>query len=239
MEKSMEVMNSAKTNSRTGKRVKDLSLLGLTLSISLGLLVAPVHTARAAEAEKTKAAPAKTTKPEAEKADKTDKTDKTPKKADDKTAAKPAEKKDAKPAPEPVIENVVNVQAEQLVDNPNEYLGKNIRFVSNFYAFSNLALDYKPALRAAKDHLSFLVLKANSHIPLSELKLAMVTPKDEKDPMSKVLLALKDKDQIEVTGKVFAVALDEPWVDVLRLKVVKAAPVEGEDKDKKAAEPAK
>jgi lysyl-tRNA synthetase class II len=150
-----------------------------------------------------------------------------------KPAEKPVEKaaeKAAKPTPEPVIENVQNVNAEQLVDKPHDYLNKNVKFVANFFAFSSLALDYKPALRPAKTHLSFLVLKDNSHIPLSELKLAMAIPK-EKDAENTLLAKLKDGDQLEITGKVFNTALDEPWVDVLRLKLLKAAP-----EDKKIAE---
>jgi hypothetical protein len=154
-----------------------------------------------------------------------------------KPAEKAAEKtpeKATKPTPEPVIENVQSVNAEQLVDKPHEYLNKNVKFTSNFFAFSSLALDYKPALRPAKTHLSFLVLKDNSHIPLSELKLAMAIPK-EKDPENTLLAKLKDGDQIEITGKVFNTALDEPWVDVLRLKLLKAAPDEkktAEEKEK-------
>ncbi len=163
------------------------------------------------------AAPASTTKPT------------TTKPAAEKPVEKAAEKA-AKPTPEPVIENVQSVNAEQLVDKPHDYLNKNVKFVANFFAFSSLALDYKPALRPAKTHLSFLVLKDNSHIPLSELKLAMAIPK-EKDAENTLLAKLKDGDQLEITGKVFNTALDEPWVDVLRLKLLKAAP-----DDKKIAE---
>ncbi|HEY9731493.1 MAG TPA: hypothetical protein V6C89_06250 [Drouetiella sp.] len=156
-----------------------------------------------------------------------------------KPAEKAAEKtpeKTTKPAPEPVIENVQSVNAEQLVDKPHDYLNKNVKFVANFFAFSSLALDYKPALRPAKTHLSFLILKDGSHIPLSELKLAMAIPK-EKDAENTLLAKLKDGDQLEVTGKVFSAALDEPWVDVLKLKLLKAAPddkkiAEEKDKDK-------
>ncbi|CAN5214463.1 hypothetical protein BH10CYA1_BH10CYA1_43850 [soil metagenome] len=156
-------------------------------------------------------------------------------------STKPAEKtsektleKVTKPTPEPVIENVQSVNAEQLVDKPHDYLNKNVKFTANFFAFTSLALDYKPALRPAKTHLSFLILKDNSHIPLSELKLAMAIPK-EKDAENTLLAKLKDGDQLEITGKVFNTALDEPWVDVLRLKLLKAAPDEkkiAEEKDK-------
>lgn len=155
-------------------------------------------------------------------------------KAGEKQPEKTAEKKESKPAPEPVIENVVTVQPELLVDHPGEYLNKNVRFVANFYAYSTLALDYKPALRPSKNYLSFLILRNNSKVPLSELKLAMPMPKDEKDPQSKLLTELKEGDQLEVTAKVFAVALDEPWADVLRLKRLKAAQDDKKDKGETA-----
>jgi len=157
----------------------------------------------------------------------------------DKTSEKPAEKTEAKkptPEPEPVIENVQNVSTDQLIDKPHEYLNKNVRFLANFSGFSSLALDYKPAMRASKAYLSFLVTKENSKVPLSEIKLAMVMPKEKDEVHNKLLTALKEGDQVEITGKVFSTALDEPWLDVLRLKKLKSAPEkEDKDKDKKAS----
>ncbi len=152
---------------------------------------------------------------------------------DKKDIAKTIDKKDSKPVPEVVIENVVNVPAETLVDHASEYLNKNVRFVSNFHSYSSIALDYKPALRPAKTYLSFLVLRNNSKVPLSEMKLAMPIPKeDDKSPQAKLLSELKDGDQLEITGKVFAIPLDEPWIDVLKVKRLKAA---ADDKEKKAS----
>ncbi|HEY9870340.1 MAG TPA: hypothetical protein V6D08_14340 [Candidatus Obscuribacterales bacterium] len=145
--------------------------------------------------------------------------------------AKPAADKAApeKPAPsktpEPVLENVVTVTPEDLVNKPQDYLGKNVKFNANFFAFSNLALDYRPAFRSSKTHLSFLVLRPKSHIPLSELKLAMMIPK-EKDPESTLLATLKDGDQLELVGKVFSSALDDPWVEVFKLKKLGGSPDE-------------
>jgi hypothetical protein len=145
---------------------------------------------------------------------------------------KPAEKSDkpgAKAAPEPPIENVVNVTTTELVDKPREFLNKNVKFVAQFYVFSNLPLDYKPAMRPSKTHLGFLVLRPDGHIPYSELKIAMPIPK-EKEPTNQLLASLKTGDQIEVIAKVYSNQLDEPWVDVLRLKKLASA---SEDKDKK------
>ena len=155
----------------------------------------------------------------------------TPKNQAKPAADKDKDKKDAasKPTPEPVIENVVNVTPEDLVNKPHDYLGKNVKFNGNFFAFSTLALDYKPAFRSSKTHISMLVLRQGSHIPLSELKLAMMMPKD-KDPDTQTLGGLKDGDQIEVVGKVFSTALDDPWVEILKLKKIG-----GKTDDKKTA----
>lgn len=216
-------------NSATGSL-----LLGLSLSLLLAapLALAPTgHAAPPSGKGAAKAQPDKTDK--TDKSDKTDKTDKTESK-DEKAADKDKDKKEAAaaPKPEPVIENVVPVTTSQLVDKPADFMNKNVKFTAHFYMFANLALDYKPALRSSKTHLSFLILRPDSHIPFSELKLAMPIPK-EKDPDNQMLTGLKDGDEVEVTGKVFATALDEPWVDVLRLKKLKSAPEP--DKDKAAS----
>jgi hypothetical protein len=169
-------------------------------------------------------------KPDKKAAESTDKKeDKSDKKEDksDKKEAKASEKPVNKP--EPVIENVVAVGAEDLVDKPRDYLGRNVKFTAPFCSFTNLALDYKPALRPAKTHLSILVARSKKiKIPLSELKLAMMTP-GEKDPETTLLANLKEGDMLEITGKVFSTALDEPWVDILRLKKIG-----GSSDDKKA-----
>lgn len=213
-------------------KVKEAAVLvstGLLISSALATIQMPSASAKqfnvllAEKAEKGK---------KAEDADKDDK---------DKDKDKDKEKEKAQaPKPEPVIDNIVNVTPDQLVEKPAEYLNRNVKFTAPFYAFSNLALDYKPALRPQKEYLSFLILRQGGHIPYSEIKLAMAMPKDQ-DPNSKLLQALKDGDTIEITGKVFATALDEPWIDVLRLKKIASAPEEkkddktakADDKDKK------
>ncbi|MCW5824289.1 MAG: hypothetical protein KIT34_15905 [Cyanobacteria bacterium TGS_CYA1] len=132
----------------------------------------------------------------------------------------------------PVIANVVDVTPLQLVDKPTEYLGKNVKFTANFFAYCNLALNYKPAMRPQKDNISFLVLRPDSKVPLSELKIAMPMPKNEKDPKSKLLSSLHDGDKIEITANVFSTQLDEPWIDVLDLKKLSPdKPKDAEDDD--------
>jgi|688.fasta_scaffold374055_2 hypothetical protein len=162
-----------------------------------------------------------------EKTEKNEKNEKEADKKDEKTAAKKEEP--AAKTPEPVIENVVNVVPEDLVNKPHEYLGKNVKFTAPFFAFSNLALDYKPAYRSSKTHISLLVSASKKKLPLSELKLAMMTPK-EKDPETQLLATLKEGDSVEITGKVFSTALDDPWVEILRLKKIGGS----KDDDKKA-----
>jgi hypothetical protein len=162
-------------------------------------------------------------------------TTKAPEKKVEKSPSKGDHKNETKP--DLVVENVQSVTTDQLVDKPHDFLNKNIKFDANFHAFSSIALDYKPAMRASKDHLSFLVLRPNSKIPFSELKLAMVMPK-EKDPDNTMLAALKEGDELEITGHVFATALDEPWVDVLKVKKIASAPEKKEDDQDKKAEKA-
>lgn len=142
-------------------------------------------------------------------------------KADEKTK-KENLVKEYKIGAEPAADQIVALTPEKLVDQANGYLNKNVRFNATFYAYSNLALDYKPLMRSHTTHLSFLVKRNNSQVPLSELKLAMSIPKDERGPESKFLQDLREGDQIEVIGKVAGLPLDEPWVDVIKLKRTKA-----------------
>ncbi len=147
------------------------------------------------------------------------------------TEKKAETKTEGETKPESVLETAIAVSPDELVTKPQEYLGKNVKFTANFFAWSNLALDYKPALRPSKTHLSFLILKPNSHVPLAELKLAMMIPK-EKDPESTLFATLKDGDQIELVGKVFSTALDDPWMEVFKLKKLSSS---SDEKDKKTA----
>ena len=147
-------------------------------------------------------------------------------KGKDKDKKAEAEEEDFK---EPVITDAIDVTTEKLVDAPKDYFGKNIKFKSEFFSYSTLALNYKPAFRSQKKFISFLVYRPKSKVPFSELKLAMKIPK-EKDPRNKMLSSLQDGDTIEVVGKVFSTALDEPWVDVLNLKKLASAKKE-KDKD--------
>ncbi len=138
------------------------------------------------------------------------------------------------PKVEPVLENVIDVTSDDLVNKPHEFVNKNVKFQGDFSSFSSLALDYKPAMKASKAYLSFLIFRKDTHVPLSELKLAMAIPK-EKDPDNTLLATLKEGDQLELVGKVFSAALDDPWVEVFKVKKLNAKPEEGKDTERKAA----
>lgn len=140
-------------------------------------------------------------------------------------------------------ETFIDVTPEELVEKPQDYLNKNVRFTGKFFAFSSLALDYKPAFRSSKAYLSFLILRSHNHVPLSELKLALPMPK-EKDPENTLISVLKDGDTIELSGKVFSTALGDPWVDVRHIKKIagssdeKTAQAGQENVDKESESPA-
>ncbi|MDR3614486.1 MAG: hypothetical protein P4L53_13070 [Candidatus Obscuribacterales bacterium] len=146
--------------------------------------------------------------------------------------------KASKPTPEvPIVGEVQNVTTDQLTEKPHDYLNKNVRFSAIFASFSTLPLDYKPAMRPAKSHVGLLVYRPNSKIPYSEIKLAMPMPK-EKEPENKVLMDLHDGDTVEIVGKEFATPLDEPWLDVLRLKKTASGPESKKDSEAKEKEKA-
>lgn len=224
--KDQEISSTNSKNSQISKR----RLIAFAVAASLSLTVVGfVSTQQSVAAPKTSGTSTKPAKDKKEPAgaDK-DSKDKDAKDKDGK------EKAEAAPVPEPPLENVQNVTTQQLVDEPNKYLHKNVKFTAPFHAYSSLALDYKPAMRASKSYLSFLILRPNSKVPFSEIKLAMPIPKD-KDPKNKLLQDLKDGDTIEVAGTVFATALDEPWVDVKQLVKIASAPDPKKDKEKDSA----
>ncbi len=120
----------------------------------------------------------------------------------------------------------------QLVATPSKYIDKTIKFNAKFDKFATIGLDYPPANRPIKDYISFLIKRenvVNYNIPLSELKLIL-----KRDYAEKELVNLETGDEIEVYGKVFCLALGDPWVDVE--KVVILTPKENNDKENKDSE---
>ncbi len=209
-----------------------IGLTSVLVAAAAGLFTMYSPFAVSAPDEPLAAEPANAAAPGKAKADKKG-AEKTPEKAPDKDkkgtdkdkkAAAGADKKDnTPPKPEVPIENVVAVQPSDLVSKPHDFLGKNVKFTGNFASFTNLALDYKPAMKASKNYLSMLIRSNTGQVPLSELKLAMLIPK-EKDPDTQLLANLKEGDKVEIIGKVFSAALDDPWVEILRLKKLGGSP---------------
>jgi hypothetical protein len=124
-----------------------------------------------------------------------------------------------------------NVLSTDLLKTPDQFLNKTVTFEGTFSSFSALGLDYKRAFRDSKDFISFLILRpdvVDHHIPMSELKL--IYPRKKGD----ALQHLEVGDQIRVTGAVFSTALQEPWVDVSEVTILKKAKP---DRDKTATTP--
>lgn len=115
-----------------------------------------------------------------------------------------------------------------LLSDPQEYLGKKIKFRGKFSSFSTLALDYPPALRTSKEYISLCLFRNDSKIPLGELKLAYPV-EDAKE--NQIIRDLQEEDLLELYGQVFSAALDEPWVDILSLKKIASAPSKTKDKN--------
>ncbi len=116
-----------------------------------------------------------------------------------------------------LAQEFLEVNPLELVKNPASYLEKDIKISAKFDKFSTLGLDYDRAFRDSKDYISFLIKRPDTlnqeySIPLSELKLMLKRDEAEK------LLDIESGDRVEITGKVFSAALNDPWVDVYELK---------------------
>ena len=108
-----------------------------------------------------------------------------------------------------------------MVENPEIYLNKNVKFKAKFDKFSTLGLDYKPAFRSSEKYISFLIQRPDvldHNILLSELKIFIDRTVAEKH------IDLNSGDEIEFTGKVFSTALGDPWMDVDKFTVITSKP---------------
>ena len=103
------------------------------------------------------------------------------------------------------------VKSLDVVANPGQYVGKNIKMDATFDKFSTLGLDYTPAYRKAEEFISFLIKRddvTDHTIPLSEMKIFLLRDYAEK------FIDLESGDKITIYGHVFSTALGDPWVDV-------------------------
>lgn len=111
----------------------------------------------------------------------------------------------------------INVKPLDVVKNPNKYLNKKIRIKATFDKFTNLGLDYKPAMRSSQEYISFLILRddvGENIIPLSEMKL-FITRK-----MAEKFIELETGDKIQIEGTLFSTALSDSWIDVKKITII-------------------
>lgn len=104
-----------------------------------------------------------------------------------------------------------------IVNNPDFYLNKKVKFKATFDKFSTLGLDYKPAFKDSQKFISFLIKRpdiTDHTIPMSEMKIFITRDEAEK------FIELDSGDIIEIYGKVFSNALTDAWVDVDKLVIV-------------------
>lgn len=115
-------------------------------------------------------------------------------------------------------EKPINTTALNIVANPSKFLNKRVRIQATFDKFSTLGLDYKKALRSSTDYIGILIQRddvLDHNIPLSEMKLFL------KKDLAEKHIDLDTGDKIEITAREFSTALNDPWLDVEDLTVIK------------------
>lgn len=113
-----------------------------------------------------------------------------------------------------------------IVKAPKSYYNSYVKITGKFDKFSTLGLDYSAVKKDSKDFISFLIKRddvKDYNIPLSELKLIV-----KRDYAEKELINLEPGDEIKILGKVFSIALGDPWVEVDKVEYSK----KDKDKDK-------
>jgi len=136
------------------------------------------------------------------------------------SASNVAMSENAKPAAHSaaVSSKPINVSALSIVQNPHKYLNKTVKMQATFDKFSTLGLDYNKALRPSSKYIGILIQRddvIDHNIPLSEMKLFL------KKELAEKHIDLDTGDKIELTAKVFSTALNDPWLDVENLTVIK------------------
>jgi hypothetical protein len=108
------------------------------------------------------------------------------------------------------------IELVDLVSDPSKFLGKKIVVEGEFYSFSTLALDYEPAMRTSKDFIGLVLARPDqTEIPLVELKIAASLKSFKEKNIN-----LEHGNKLVIRGKVFAVALGEPWLDVEEISTI-------------------
>lgn len=112
----------------------------------------------------------------------------------------------------------INATSLGIVASPGKYLNKTVKMQATFDKFSTLGLDYSKAMRSSTKYIGILIQRddvSDHNIPLSEMKIFMTKEMAEKH------IDLDTGDKIELTAKVFSNALNDPWLDIIDLKVIK------------------
>jgi len=115
---------------------------------------------------------------------------------------------------------VISATPLSVVATPNKYLNKTIKMQATFDKFSALGLDYSKAERKSGEYIGILIQRddvLDHNIPLSEMKLFM------KKEMAEKYIELDTGDKIEITARVFSTALNDPWLDIIKLNVIQKA----------------
>jgi len=108
------------------------------------------------------------------------------------------------------------IELVELVSEPSKFLGKRIVVEGEFYSFSTLALDYEPAMRSSKDFIGLVLARPDqTEIPLVELKIAAALKNFKEKNIN-----LEHGNKLAIKGKVYAVALGEPWLDVEEISLI-------------------
>jgi len=120
-----------------------------------------------------------------------------------------------------------------IVNNPNKFLNKKVKMQATFDRFSALGLDYNKALRPSNKYLGILIQRddvIDHNIPLSEMKLFLTKELAEKH------IDLDTGDKIEIIAKEFSTALNDPWLDVESINIIKKAKKEENKKEENLEE---
>ena len=91
-------------------------------------------------------------------------------------------------------------------------------------------MDYKKLLRESSKYIGILIQRddvIDHNIPLSEMKIFMSKEMAEKH------IDLDTGDKIEIVANVFSTALNDPWLDIKSLKVIKKIKKEISEESKK------
>ena len=119
------------------------------------------------------------------------------------------------------LRTYILVDPVDMVNCPEKYMNKYVKFRAKFDKFATLGLDYKPAFRSSEKFISFLIQRGNvttHNIPLSELKIFLDRKEAEKH------IDLDSGDEVEVAGHVFSNALGDVWMDAEQFVVLTKKP---------------